>query len=193
MNCPIGLLIVRERREMLHISRPCAVERCQARCQPDHRYGVPAQQLNGASRGCAAWGAVPSRACSSRLAAGPTRRDQRSLAQQADFRVRSGRTCRGSTSIPAPISDHALRDRHVLATPCDPIVNVPSSHADRNERRWSLRAVRANPSSGRIERSCPPVDSTASRNVYPDPTRMAVTPCRRASASSSNHFILVLE
>ena len=45
-------------------------------------------------------------------------------------------------------------------------VSVPGSRADPNEWRRSLRAMRGNPSSGRIERSSPPVDSTASRNAY---------------------------
>ena len=46
-------------------------------------------------------------------------------------------------------------------------VSVPSGRADPNERRWSLRTVRGNPPFDRIERSSPPVDSTASRNGYP--------------------------
>ena len=64
-------------------------------------------------------------------------------------------------------------------------VNVPSGRADPNDRRRSLRAVRGNPSSGRIERSSPPVDSTASRNGYPQ-RNGSVGPCWSGRAEVVN-------
>ena len=65
---------------------------------------------------------------------------------------------------PGPRGRHSRRvDQHDRAVEA---VSVPGSRADPNERKRSLRAVRGNPSSGCIERSSPPVDSTASRNAY---------------------------
>ena len=58
------------------------------------------------------------------------------------------------------------RPRHGKTASVAGRVSVPSGRAGAAERRWSMPAVRSDPSSGRTERSGGPVGSTARQNGY---------------------------